>query len=76
MAAINGSMPPEVLVTAMSYLVGITDNDETEIFKLCLEFWLVFSNQLHASERSFINNNPAVTLLTFTYSCVLLRTLL
>jgi hypothetical protein len=60
MAAMNGSMPPEVLVTAMSYLVGITDNDDTEIFKLCLEFWLVFSNQLHASERSFISNNPAV----------------
>jgi hypothetical protein len=37
----------------MQYLVSITDVDETEILKMCLEFWLHCANQLYSSERAF-----------------------
>ena len=58
-----GAMPSEVLLTGMAYLIGITDNDETEIFKLCLDYWQQFANQLYASERAFVSSNPVVRVL-------------
>lgn len=56
----SGTMPAEVLLTGMLYLIGITDNDESEIFKLCLDFWLHFSNTLYDAEKAFVSANPVV----------------
>jgi hypothetical protein len=52
-AVLRGELPREALITGMQYLVSITDVDETEILKMCLEFWLHCANQLYSSERAF-----------------------
>ena len=52
-AVMNGSMVKGALLTGMAYLVKLSDVDETEVFKIALEFWQHFSNQLFSSERSF-----------------------
>lgn len=70
-AVLSGTgMPVDVLLTAMLYLIGVTDNDETEIFKLCLDYWALFSHQLYASDRTYIASNPAVSALTRVFVCV------
>uniref|UniRef100_A0A7S2AWL8 Importin N-terminal domain-containing protein n=1 Tax=Octactis speculum TaxID=3111310 RepID=A0A7S2AWL8_9STRA len=38
------------LMQGMLYLIGISEVPDNEVFKICLEYWHVFSSELYASE--------------------------
>lgn len=44
-----GELQP-ALMSGMDYLVRISDADEDEIFKICLEYWHSLTNELYLSE--------------------------
>lgn len=41
------------LLSGLNYLVAISDLDDTEIFKICLEYWLFLSNELYTLDCSY-----------------------
>lgn len=49
----------EKLSLALNYLIQISDVDEVEIFKICLEYWNSFANRL------YVARNNAVPILQF-----------
>ena len=47
------------LVEIQDYLVRISEVDDEEIFKNCLEFWHFFSKEIYSQEMNiFKRNNP------------------
>ena len=54
MAVFAGTLPSEALLSGLAILVGITDIEEIEIFKMCLEFWKHWSNQQFLYDRNFV----------------------
>ena len=71
-----GTMPQDALLAGLSYLVGITDNDETEIFKMCLDYWLHFSNQLHAFEQTYLKTASQSVCVWGDTACVVVSRML
>ncbi|KAF0307331.1 Exportin-1 [Amphibalanus amphitrite] len=49
---------PETLDRALTYLVLISEVDETEIFKICLEYWNVLAGDLYRENPFTAPNNP------------------
>lgn len=45
-----------------NYLVGISDIDEPEVFKIALEYWLRLANDLYALECTYAATQPALGL--------------
>jgi hypothetical protein len=70
-AVLAGTLPQDALLAGLSYLVGMTDNDETEIFKMCLDYWLHFANQLHAYEKAFVQSVAAVSVQSVSATLVI-----
>jgi len=50
-------------VTAMTYLVNISEVDDDEIFKICLEFWSLFADELYHKEIEF-QSHPSPLLMS------------
>ena len=42
-----------LLHAGLNYLVGISDIDDPEVFKICLEYWLRLSNELYSLECTY-----------------------
>lgn len=57
------SLPP----AGHNYLVGISDIDEPEIFKVALEYWLRLANDLYSLECSYAPTMPALGVPPSTY---------
>lgn len=49
-----------VLLAGMGYLVQISDVSDTEVFKICLEYWLRLANDLYALEVTYNPTLPAL----------------
>jgi len=47
----------EALLSGLNYVVQISDVDEVEVFKICVEYWLRISSDLYALETVY---NPAL----------------
>jgi exportin-1 len=41
------------LLSGLNYLVSISDVDDTEVFKICLDYWLHLSNDLYLLDCSY-----------------------
>ncbi len=52
-AVFKGGLPSEALLSGLAILVGITDISDSEILKMCLEFWKHFANEQFMYERNF-----------------------
>ena len=39
------------------YLICITEVDDPEIFKICLEYWHVFAHELYTSETQLLSGS-------------------
>jgi exportin-1 len=50
------------LESGIRYLIKISDIDDSEIFKICLEFWLKFSCDLYMQECAIRGQTPSVFL--------------
>ena len=50
---LEGEAYRSVLLAGLNYLVAISDLDDPEIFKICLEFWLHLSNDLYTLDCSY-----------------------
>jgi hypothetical protein len=49
-----------VLLAGMGYLVQLTDVDDPEVFKICLEYWLRLANDLYAAEVTYVPSLPSL----------------
>ena len=45
----------EILSHGLMYLICITEVDDPEIFKICLEYWHVFAHELYTSETQLLH---------------------
>ena len=51
-----------VLLAGMGYLVQLSDVDEPEVFKICLEYWLRLANDLYSLEVTYAPTLPAMAM--------------
>ena len=49
-----------LLTAGLNYLVQISDINEPEVFKICLEFWLKLANDLYVGECAYAPMLPAL----------------
>lgn len=47
------------LLSGLNYLVAISDLDDPEIFKICLEYWLHLSNELYTLDCAYTSAAPS-----------------
>jgi exportin-1 len=49
------------LLSGLNYLVAISDVDDSEVFKICLDYWLHLSNDLYTLDCSFLASQSVAT---------------